>query len=119
MGDPKKPKKKYTTPSHPWQRVRMEKETAIRKLYGVTIKKEIWKMDSIRKTFADRIKSLIADTTEQAKKEREQIVQRLTRLGLIDLNAKIDDILGLSLEDVMERRLQTLVWKKGDRKSVV
>ena len=117
MGDPKKSRKKYTKPSHPWQRDRMEKETQIRKLYGVRRKREIWKMDSIRKNFTNRVKSLIAARTEQANKEREQVVQKLVKLGLIDLNAKFDDILGLTLESVMERRLQTIVWKNGMAKS--
>jgi small subunit ribosomal protein S4 len=113
MGDPKKARKKYTKPSHPWQRMRIEKEREIRKIYGVRIKKEIWKMDSLRKNFTDRVKALVAGTTEQHRKEREQIVQRLVKLGLVSPTSKFDDILGLTLEDIMGRRLQTLVWKKG------
>ncbi len=117
MGDPRKARKQYSTPSHPWQRMRMENETAVRKKYGVKTKREIWKMDSIRKGFTGRAKLLIAGRTEQSKKEKEQIVQKLMKLGMISVNAKFDDILGLTLDDVMERRLQTLVWKKGFAKS--
>jgi len=33
--------------------------------------------------------------------------------ALIDKNSTIDDILSLTVEDILERRLQTLVWRKG------
>lgn len=118
MGDPKKPKKKYIKPSHPWQKIRIEKERQLRQHYGTKTKKEIWKMDSVRKNFTDKIKTLIASSTEQARKEKDQITQRLIRLGLVNVDAKIDDILGMGLEDVMERRLQTLVWKQGLAKTI-
>jgi len=113
MGDPRKARKKYTTPSHPWQKVRIDAERGVKNTYGVKTKKEIWKMDSLRKKFTSGAKALIAARTEQADKEREQIVQRLVRLGLLDVNAKFDDVLGMTLEDIMERRLQTRVWKQG------
>jgi len=104
-------------PSHPWQRARMEEETKVRNTYGVKTKREIWKMNSMRKNFAERAKFLIASRTAQSEIERNQIVQKLLRLGLIDQNSKFEDILGLGIESIMERRLQTLVWKKGLAKS--
>ncbi len=117
MGDPRKARKKYTTPSHPWQKVRIDAERSIKATYGVKNKREIWKMDSLRKKFTSRAKSLIASRNEQAGRQREEIMQRLMRLGLLDSDAKFDDILGMTLEDVMERRLQTRVWKSGFAKT--
>jgi len=78
MGDPRKARKKYTTPSHPWQKVRIDAERGVKNTYGVKTKKEIWKMDSLRKKFTSGAKALIAARTEQADKEREQIVQDLS-----------------------------------------
>ena len=43
MGDPKFPSKHYNTPSHPWQKVRIEEERTLIHQYGLKNKKEIWK----------------------------------------------------------------------------
>ncbi len=112
MGDPKKPKKKYIGPSHPWQKARIELEKNLMREYGIKNKKELWKMDSIRKTAAMHAKKLIADTSEQGEKERLELVEKLARMGFIERGAEIDDILSISLKDVLDRRLQTMVFKK-------
>lgn len=114
MGDPHQPRKKYDTPMHPWQRARIEKERVFIYTYGLKNKKEIWKMDSRRKSFADQAKRLIAATGTQAEIERQLLFKRLTRLGfLTNPSPQLDDVLSLTLEDVMNRRLQSLVVKKG------
>jgi len=41
MGDPKQTRKKYATPSHPWNRERIEEERVIKRDYGLKNKKEI------------------------------------------------------------------------------
>jgi small subunit ribosomal protein S4 len=118
MGDPKNPKKKYVTPSHPWQSGRLEAEKLLVKEYGIKNKKEIWKMDTIRKRFAAQAKRLIADKSKQGEMEKEQLIDKLSRLGLIKKGAEIDDILSIQLKDVLERRLQTLVFKKQLARSI-
>ena len=47
MGDPKKQRKKYETPLHPWQGERILAEKKIMEEYGLKNKKEIWKMNSM------------------------------------------------------------------------
>ena len=41
MGDPRKARKQYRTPSHPWQKVRLEDESKLAVEYGLKNKKEI------------------------------------------------------------------------------
>lgn len=118
MGDPSKHRRKYDKPMHPWQRGRIEKERGILHQYGLKNKKEIWKMDSQRKSFADQAKRLIAATGTQADKERKLLFSRLIRLGLLSGTPKLDDVLSLTLEDVMNRRLQSIVHKKGYARSM-
>ena len=60
MGDPRRLKKKYNTPQHPWQKTRIETEAVLRKEYGLKNKKEIWKMATQFKNFSDQAKRLIA-----------------------------------------------------------
>lgn len=113
MGDPKRIRKKYETPRHPWIGSRIQEEKELRKEYGLANKKEIWKMGTLLKRFKDRAKSLIAQSGDQAVKEREQLIARMARLGLIKADATFDDILGLTINNIVERRLQTVMVRKN------
>ena len=112
MGSPKKQRKKFSAPSHPWQKERILKEQELVREYGLKRKYEIWKMSSILKNFTSQAKNLITAKTTQSEKERSQLLKKLSSLGLISQNAKIEDVLSLTLKDVMERRLQTLLYRK-------
>ncbi len=118
MGDPKKPKKKYSTPTHPWNKERIEEERGLVKEYGMRNKKELWKIESKLKNFKDITKSLVSLDTEQSMKERKQLMDRLQSLGLIKKESDTGEILGLGLKDFLERRLQTIVLRKGLAKSI-
>ncbi len=117
MGAPKHLRKKYATPPHPWQKGRIEQEKVILQEYGLKNKKEIWRMGSLLRRSKQQAKSLIARTDAQSKKEEKQLVDRLVRLNLVKENAKMDDILGLDIKNVMDRRLQTQVFSKGFARS--
>jgi len=53
------------------------------------------------------------------RKERESILLgRLVRLGLLKEGATLDDVLSLKVEDLLERRLQTIVWRRGLAKTI-
>jgi len=113
MGDPKQPRKKYHGPTMVWEKERIEEEKKILKEYGIKNKKEIWKLSSSLKRFKDLAKKSIAAEGVQADKEKKQLIDRLVRLGLVKPNASLDDILGLTLKDILERRLQTIVVRLG------
>jgi len=118
MGDTKKLRKKFETPRHPWNATRISLEKNIMRKYGVANKKEIWRMESVLKRFKDQAKSLLTRTDDQANKERKQMIARIVRLGLANADAGVDDVLGLQLKDVMDRRLQTIVLKNRMARSV-
>ncbi len=42
----------------------------------------------------------------------------LVKLGLLRTDATIDDVLDLDIRDLLERRLQTIVYKKGLTKTI-
>ncbi|MBW3014718.1 30S ribosomal protein S4 [Candidatus Woesearchaeota archaeon] len=113
MGDPKKQRKKYDTPMHPWQKQRIDEERAIKKQFGTRNKKEIWKMHSKLKRFQDLAKKAISGKTKQAEIEMNQLLEKVRRYGLIAETEGIDAILDLKLPDIMKRRLQSIVIKKG------
>ena len=112
MGDIKKHRAKFSGPSHPWQKERIDEEKELLKEYGLRRKNEIWKMKSLLKNFFAQAKKIIAFKTEQSEKEKIQLLNRLKRLGIIDETKDVEDILGLSIRDVLERRLQSIVFRK-------
>ena len=112
MGDPKRQRKKFSTPSHPWQKERIEEEKKILKEYGLRRKYEVWKMDSMLKKFLHRAKTIIGERTAQSEIEKKQLLERLYRLGLLKQDSKVEDVLNLRLKNILERRLQTLGCKK-------
>ncbi|WP_456483901.1 30S ribosomal protein S4 [Methanopyrus kandleri] len=116
MGDPKKPRKKYETPRHPWEAERLEYERKLMRKYGLRRKKELWRHQTQLKRWRERAKELMARTDPEAQREREALFRKLYDLGILDKKpeeATLDDILRLTVEDVLERRLQTIVYRKG------
>ena len=113
MGDPSKSRKKYSKPSHPWERVRIEEEGIISKDYGLKNKREIWKLKSVLRTYRIQAKRLITLNTKQAELEEQQLLKKLIGLGLLQKGAKLEDVLGVELKDLLERRLQTVVFRKN------
>ncbi len=113
MGDPRKQRKKYKTPSHPWNKERIGEERKLLKEYGLVNKKELWKMETIMLDFKEQAKRLIRRSDEQARKEEALLMEKLARLKLLPSEAKPEDVLDLSIRDILERRLQTLIMRKS------
>ena len=114
MGNPRKFRKKYSGPAHPWQALRIQEENVLVHQYGLKNKTELWRASSKLKSFGNQAKSLIVARGKQADLERDQLLKRLVRLGLLNVsNASLDSVLGLTVRNVLDRRLQTMLVKKG------
>ena len=118
MGDPKKPRKKYKKPVRPWEKTRIEEEKVLIKEFGLKNKKELWKAESVLRNIREQAKRLIGSKTEQSKKEEKQLLDKLGKLGLIKGKGKVDDILSLNKRDILERRLESIVFKQNLSKSI-
>jgi small subunit ribosomal protein S4 len=113
MGDPKFSRKKYETPPHPWQKDRIERENELSVKYGLKNKKEIWKAESRLRKLRRQARLLLASTGEEAKKEENELILKLQRLGVLKEDADLDNILELDIQDILDRRLQSAVFRKG------
>jgi small subunit ribosomal protein S4 len=113
MGHPRKSRKKYDTPSHPWNADRIKAENKLAQKYGLRSKKEIWKAETMVKRYRRDARHLLGMVTEQTIRERQDLINHLVKLGILGENAKLEDVLDLTVEDVLRRRLQTMVHKKG------
>jgi small subunit ribosomal protein S4 len=119
MGDPKKPRKKWERPGHPWIRARLEEEMRLMGEYGLRSKRELWRAQTLLRKIRTRARSLLALPPDVRAKEEEALVNKLYRMGLLkSTTASLDDILSISIGDVLERRLQTIVFRKGFAKTI-
>lgn len=118
MGDPKKLKKKYATPAHPWVKANIEEERKLTQEYGLKNKREILIANSFLKKYKDIAKKLIAVKTVQGEKEKDQVLNKLKNLGLLTTESSLDSILGLELRDVLNRRIQSVVLRSGLARSM-
>lgn len=116
MGDPRRLKKKYKGPAHPWQRSRIEGERVLKKKYGLKNKKEIWRAASELRRINIQVKKLIRERgkgSSQTVFEEKKLLDRLYKYGLIQSDAKLEDVLNLTTKDILDRRLQAIVFEQG------
>lgn len=118
MGDPKRQRKKYKTPKHPFQKDRIHNELILVGRYGLRNKKEIWRASTILRGLRNHARRSLALPDEEQEKARSLLVRRLNRLGILPSDATLDDVLRLNIEDILNRRLQTLVQKQGLSNSI-
>ncbi len=118
MGDPRKPRKKWIGPKHPWRKERLTYEMKLVGEYGLRNKRELWIAQTIIRRFRHQARSLLAVPKEVREKIEKALLRRLYELGLLPENATLDDVLSLSVEDLLERRLQTIVYRKGLAKTI-
>ncbi len=117
MGDPKFSRRSYDTPSHPWQGERIKAEVVLVNQYGLKNKTEVWKAQTILRNFRGQSRELQARLRggeAQAKIESEALIAKCGRMGLLPMEgATLNDILTLNEENILARRLQTIVFEKG------
>ena len=112
----RKIKRKYKSPRSPWDTVQIQEERKILREFGLRRKKELWKSQAILRKFRRRARLLIATKN---KEEVNILIDKMKRFGFItEKNATLDDVLALNVKDVLNRRLQTIVLKKGGAKGI-
>ncbi|HLD83721.1 MAG TPA: 30S ribosomal protein S4 [archaeon] len=108
MGHPKQHTRKYATPVKPFDKERIEKEKGILTSYGLRRKKELWRAESILRNLRRRARSL------QAAPDKVKEQELFAKVGILGISIKtLDEVLGISLEQILDRRLQSVITRKG------
>jgi small subunit ribosomal protein S4 len=113
MGDPKKQRKKFDTPRFRWRKDILQEELKLLGQYGLRNKHELWRHKTMLSKTRGIARSLIGKTQEERGKMENESLARLKKLGVLDETAVLDNVLDLTIEDILERRLQTIVFRKG------
>jgi small subunit ribosomal protein S4 len=106
MGHPPKLRKTYETPKKPF--AELDEERKLLREFGLKNKRELWKAETILRRYRRRARELQAMKNEE---EERRILKKLNDLGI--RVETLDDILKLEVRDILSRRLQTIVYKKG------
>ncbi|CAN8007632.1 hypothetical protein HPB47_023454 [Ixodes persulcatus] len=113
--------KTYVTPRRPFEKERLDQELKLIGEYGLRNKREVWRVKytlaKIRKAARELL--TLDDKDQRRLFEGNALLRRLVRVGVLEENKmKLDYVLGLRIEDFLERRLQTQVFKHGLAKSI-
>ncbi len=113
MGDPRKTRKQFKRPLQIWNKANIEKEKNLKEGYGLKNKREIWRAEAMLRKKRQSARSMLALALDERLKREKELLQSLVKLGILDDKATLDDVLTLSVESFLERRLQTVAWRKG------
>jgi small subunit ribosomal protein S4 len=113
VGDPKKQRKKFDTPRFRWRKDILQEELKLLGQYGLRNKHELWRHKTTLSKTRGIARSLIGKTEAERVKMENELLAQLKKKGILQETAVLDNVLDLTIEDVLERRLQTIVFRKG------
>lgn len=113
MGDPRKLRNKYERPKKLWDVDRLAEEKALKTEYGLRSMRELWRSTAELKKFRREARRLLSVGEEERRDDARKVLKKLARLGVLKEGAVIDDVLSLEVKSILERRLQTIVLRKG------
>ncbi|CAI2164041.1 5738_t:CDS:2 [Funneliformis geosporum] len=113
--------KTYKVPRRPFEKERIDQELRLIGDFGLRNKREIWRvaytLSNIRRAARELL--TLDDKDPRRLFEGNALIRRLVRIGVLDeTKMKLDYVLALKIEDFLERRLQTQVFKLGLAKSI-
>ncbi len=124
-------KGKYEKPKEPWSEELLSSEREVMKKYGLRRKKELWRAQATLTAYKNQAKHLIAKKNDKdlaaKKNEKKQAVlfEKIRSVGLLE-TPTLDDILALSIDNLLARRLQSFVLSlnlakthRGARQAIV
>jgi len=112
MGDPKYSRKVWKKPKRPLNYELKMEELKTLGTFGLRTKRELWKT----RTELSRVRHqarLLLGLRQEVREEKEPVLMKsLARIGLVNAEATLDDVLNLGTDDLLSRRLQSIVTKK-------
>lgn len=113
--------KTFKKPRRPFEKERLDAELKIVGEFGLRNKRELWRVQMVLSKMRARARDLLTLDEKEPKRifEGQALMRRMYRYGfLTEDQTKLDYVLALTPQDVLERRLQTLVFKLGLAKSI-
>ena len=112
MGDTKNFRKFWKKPKRPFNYELKMEELKIVGTFGLKTKRELWKARTELSRVRNQARSLLALRQEDREQKEPILMNSLSRIGLVEQNATLDDVLNLEINDLLSRRLQSIIMKK-------
>ncbi|MFN7990885.1 MAG: 30S ribosomal protein S4 [Candidatus Micrarchaeia archaeon] len=113
MGDPRKLRNKTERPKKLWDVDRLAHDKALKTEYGLKNMRELWRATAELKKYRREARRLLSLTEADRRDDATKILRKMARLGILKEGSVLDDVLSLEVRVVLERRLQTIVLRKG------
>ncbi len=113
MGDPRRQKKKYVVPKRPYDTERFEQELELIGAFGLRNKRELWRHSTELSNYRRQARQMLAVPPSERQQIEKELVDKLAKIGILTEEPSLDSVLDLTLENILERRLQTIVFRKG------
>lgn len=113
MGDPRRQKKKYVAPKRPFDTERFEQELESIGSYGLRNKRELWRHKTELSNYRRNARLMLGLSPTERERTEKELLDKLSRIGILTEEPTLDRVLDLTLENLLERRLQTIVFRKG------
>ncbi|MFH2105766.1 MAG: 30S ribosomal protein S4 [Candidatus Micrarchaeota archaeon] len=118
MGDPPKLRNKYSRPKRLWDVDRLKEEKGLKKEYGLKNMRELWVVGAKLKKYRREARRLLSLPEDERERDKAIILNKLVSMGILKTESTVEDILSLGVKAFLERRLQTIVYKKGLARSI-
>ena len=112
MGATKNFRRVWKKPKRPLNFDLKMEELKILGTFGLKTKRELWKARTELSRVRNQARSLLALRQDVRDREEPILLKSLSRVGYVEPDATLDDVLNLELSDLFSRRLQTVVQKK-------
>jgi len=113
MGDPRRPRRTFSKPKSPWRSDQLAQELYLLGSYGLRNKRELWKAQTQLSSIRKQARRLLAASDVVRSRDEGKLIDSLLKKGLLSSGMILDDVLSLSVEDMLSRRLQTVIYKRG------
>jgi len=113
--------KSFKTPRRPFEKERLDAELRLVGEYGLRCKREIWRVQYALAKLRKSARVLLTLDPKDPKRifEGAALLRRMNRYGLLDdSELELDAVLQLTTQKLLERRLQTKVFRQGLAKSM-
>jgi len=108
-------------PKRPFEKERLDQELKLVGEYGLRNKNEVWRVGVTVSKVRTAARELLKLDEKNPRRlfEGAALLRRLHRIGVLDeTQNKLDYVLSLKIQDFLERRLQTQVFKQNLAKSI-